>query len=230
MFEWRSVPLDGLATYVTHRLQNNTALPVMLLRNLDSRALSLSLSLSLSFYLSIYLSIYLSLACVCLCAPRILEEDTSLAAEADLLKTIADPEATCVNRNRAAYEVVWLRRSRPSGWTSNPLLASSLTLNDAVMLYDSVSHLCSSSLGVISAPGGAHALERGPSQKWQCDMVVLHMLAHAGAYQEKCLSNTNYMRSRSGRVHLLQWLRTLITACGTYQRHQSIRKVVTRVG
>ena len=60
----------------------------------------------------------------------------SLAAEADLLEKIADPKATCVNRNRSAYEVVWLRRARPSGWAANPLLASSLTLNDAVMLYD----------------------------------------------------------------------------------------------
>lgn len=84
--------------------------------------------------------------------PRILEVDASLAAEADLLQIIADPEATCVNRNRAAYEVVWLRRSRPSGWASNPLLASSLTLNDAVILYDkSLASVCSSSLGLVSA-------------------------------------------------------------------------------
>ena len=67
---------------------------------------------------------------------RILDEDASLAAEAALLAKIADPEATCVDRNRSAYEVVWLRRSRPSGWEANPLLASSLTLNDATVLYD----------------------------------------------------------------------------------------------
>ena len=66
---------------------------------------------------------------------RILDEDVSLAAEADLLEIISDPEATCVNRNRSAYEVVWLRRTRPTGWQSNPLLASCLTLNDAVVLY-----------------------------------------------------------------------------------------------
>lgn len=108
IFEWRSIPLDGLATCVTHRLRSETAL------------------------------LTLTLLCVRALPPRILEEDVSLAAEAELLKIIADPEATCVNRNRAAYEVVWLRRSRPSEWTSNPLLASSLTLNDAVMLYDTI--------------------------------------------------------------------------------------------
>jgi len=66
----------------------------------------------------------------------IVEEEASLAAEAGLLQTIGDAGATCVERNRAAYEVVWLRRARPGsdGWEANPLLASSLTLNDAVLL------------------------------------------------------------------------------------------------
>lgn len=74
--------------------------------------------------------------CAVYSATRILTEDASLSAEEDLLKIISDPNATCVNRNRSAYEVAWLRRARPSGWESNPLLASCLTLNDAVVLCD----------------------------------------------------------------------------------------------
>ena len=121
-FEWRSVPLDGLASCVTHH-------------DCDCDCVAKQLCWQDCFKPGLVCDA-LVLPVRAHAATRVLEEDASFAAEADLLKTIADPTATCVNRNRSAYEVVWLRRARPSGWAANPLLASSLTLNDAVVLYD----------------------------------------------------------------------------------------------
>lgn len=61
----------------------------------------------------------------------ILHESSSLAAETALLTTIGDPNSSVTERNRAAYEVIWLRRARAG---DNHLLASSLVLNNALLL------------------------------------------------------------------------------------------------